>query len=156
MECCICLCFVFAIIIYFILTSVGWHSFLGERLAQFCFALEVSMLSLLEFFFLNSKKSFYVVTCYLPPPPKKAHPFSCLWNCFNFTYLILTRACIVYAYEVHFTTNLIIPYVLIQIKIPYGRQTEFSIISADGVDYNLKPAENTLWVPNEASVCFSY
>ncbi|PUZ57662.1 hypothetical protein GQ55_5G447600 [Panicum hallii var. hallii] len=30
------------------------------------------------------------------------------------------------------------------IKIPYGRQTEFSIISADGVDYNLKPAENTL------------
>jgi len=45
---------------------------------------------------------------------------------------------------VHFTTNLIIPYVLIQIKIPYGRQTEFSIISADGVDYNLKPAENTL------------
>ncbi|RLN21923.1 uncharacterized protein C2845_PM07G04180 [Panicum miliaceum] len=30
------------------------------------------------------------------------------------------------------------------IKIPYGRQLEFSIISADGVDYNLKPAENTL------------
>jgi len=30
------------------------------------------------------------------------------------------------------------------IKIPYGHQTEFSIISVDGVDYNLKPAENTL------------
>ncbi|CAO2204962.1 unnamed protein product [Urochloa humidicola] len=30
------------------------------------------------------------------------------------------------------------------IQIPYGRPTEFSIISADGVDYNLKPAENTL------------
>ncbi|RLM93230.1 uncharacterized protein C2845_PM08G07470 [Panicum miliaceum] len=34
--------------------------------------------------------------------------------------------------------------VQLPIKIPYGRQTEFSIISADGVDYNLKPAENTL------------
>ncbi|KAK8452183.1 hypothetical protein SEVIR_5G071300v4 [Setaria viridis] len=30
------------------------------------------------------------------------------------------------------------------IQIPHGRQTEFLIISADGVDYNLKPAENTL------------
>ncbi|CAL4977323.1 unnamed protein product [Urochloa decumbens] len=30
------------------------------------------------------------------------------------------------------------------IQIPYGRQTEFSIISVDGVEYNLKPAENTL------------
>ncbi|CAO2161827.1 unnamed protein product [Urochloa humidicola] len=30
------------------------------------------------------------------------------------------------------------------IQIPYGRQTEFSIIPADGVGYNLKPAENTL------------
>ncbi|KAF8723972.1 hypothetical protein HU200_020975 [Digitaria exilis] len=30
------------------------------------------------------------------------------------------------------------------INIPYGRQTEFSIISAEGVHYNLKPAENTL------------
>uniref|UniRef100_A0A0A9N6S8 DUF7046 domain-containing protein n=1 Tax=Arundo donax TaxID=35708 RepID=A0A0A9N6S8_ARUDO len=30
------------------------------------------------------------------------------------------------------------------INIPYGRPTEFSIVSADGVDYNLKPAENAL------------
>uniref|UniRef100_A0A0A9DN10 DUF7046 domain-containing protein n=1 Tax=Arundo donax TaxID=35708 RepID=A0A0A9DN10_ARUDO len=30
------------------------------------------------------------------------------------------------------------------INIPYGRPTEFSIVSADSVDYNLKPAENTL------------
>lgn len=30
------------------------------------------------------------------------------------------------------------------IHIPYGRPTEFSITSADGIDYNLKPAENTL------------
>ncbi|TVU22275.1 hypothetical protein EJB05_31959 [Eragrostis curvula] len=29
------------------------------------------------------------------------------------------------------------------INIPYGRLTEFSITSADGVDYNLMPAENT-------------
>ncbi|OEL25808.1 hypothetical protein BAE44_0013172 [Dichanthelium oligosanthes] len=34
--------------------------------------------------------------------------------------------------------------VQLPIHIPYGRQVEFLIISADGVDYNLKPAENTL------------
>lgn len=42
---------------------------------------------------------------------------------------------------------------LFQINIPYGRPTEFLITSADGVEYNLKPAENALWVPNRASVC---
>jgi hypothetical protein len=30
------------------------------------------------------------------------------------------------------------------INIPYGTLSEFSITSVDGVDYNLKPAENTL------------
>ncbi|WVZ71921.1 hypothetical protein U9M48_020450 [Paspalum notatum var. saurae] len=30
------------------------------------------------------------------------------------------------------------------IYIPHGSSTEFSITSADGIDYNLKPAENTL------------
>ena len=30
------------------------------------------------------------------------------------------------------------------INIPYGRPTEFLITSADGVEYNLKPAENAL------------
>uniref|UniRef100_A0A0E0JD63 Uncharacterized protein n=1 Tax=Oryza punctata TaxID=4537 RepID=A0A0E0JD63_ORYPU len=30
------------------------------------------------------------------------------------------------------------------INIPYGRPTEFLITSADGVEYNLKPSENTL------------
>jgi len=29
------------------------------------------------------------------------------------------------------------------INIPYGRPIEFSIQSADGVEYNLKPAENS-------------
>jgi len=28
------------------------------------------------------------------------------------------------------------------INIPYGRLNEFSIVSADGAEYNLKPAEN--------------
>ncbi|KAL6865180.1 hypothetical protein ACP4OV_016331 [Aristida adscensionis] len=49
------------------------------------------------------------------------------------------------------------------INIPYGRPTEFSILSADGAEYNLKPAENAPYVtrchcsnikavPNEVSI----
>jgi hypothetical protein len=33
-----------------------------------------------------------------------------------------------------------------QINVPYGRPTEFSIVSADGAEYNLKPGENAPWV----------
>ncbi|OEL17833.1 hypothetical protein BAE44_0021146, partial [Dichanthelium oligosanthes] len=32
--------------------------------------------------------------------------------------------------------------VLLPINIPYGRPTEFSVVSTDGAEYNLKPAEN--------------